>query len=387
MGFPTSDVLAAHGKWMYFSGFADELRERHPELASRVHFNSGGPLLFVKVMLSGESGVALAITRMGTIDAFTLITPELGSLPSVWAPGTPREVLVDALAAHATARLAGEPVPSPWRWNQSERSDVTDLADLLAGSGVTVRRVVAGNRWFAYGAPLAPKVGIVEGARGDLVEAELGGGVIVRASLMPRLGWLLHHHAADPSGAWGRIDLGVALWGRSRPTPGLPVTEADVQRIAELIAGGPAKGSEDILHAPVGWSAPPPPFGYHLEDAVLAQLPLLGFRDLGPGDEEVLARSGTYHVLWRAGRDRNLSKPELERLNGVAAAAGSDRPKRLILVTDGRLSKPAAAFADQARAFVFHADPETGRLEAVNPLAREAMPPWDDPRKHDPEPW
>ncbi|MFJ3933679.1 hypothetical protein [Streptomyces sp. NPDC090029] len=386
MPFPTSDVLAAHGKWMYFSGFADELRERHPELASRVYFNSGGPRLYVKVRLSGESGVGLAITRMGTMEALTLITPELGSLPSVWAPGTPREVLVDALAAQATARLAGEPVPSPWRWNQSQRSDVTDLADLLADSGVTVRRVVTGNRWFAYGAPLDPRVGIVERAHGDLVEAELPGSVIVRASLMPRLGWLLDCHLPELN-AWGRVDLSLALGGRVRPTPGTPLAEADVHRIADLIGGGPAGWSDDILYAPVRCYEPPSPFGYDPGDAVLAQLPLLGFRDLEPGVDTMLARSETYHVLWRDGRDRSLSKPELERLNGVAAAAGSDRPKRLILVTAGWLSKPAAAFADQARAFVFHADPDTGRLEAVNPLAREAMPPRDDPRKHDPEPW
>ncbi|MFI1865527.1 hypothetical protein [Streptomyces jumonjinensis] len=381
MGFPTGDTLAAHGKWLYFSGLEQELRERHPELAHRVFFNSAGPLLYVKVRMSGESGIVLAICRLGHAETWTLTGPEPDGLPSVWAPGTPREVLIEALAAQATARLAGVPVASPWRWDESERSEVTELADLLVEHGITVRRVVAGNRWFAYGSGYAPELDIVESAQGNLVEAESPGGVVVHASVTPHLGWLLDRYLPDLS-AWGRVDLNLALWGRSRPTPGMPSPQADVKQIAELIAGGPDTWTQDIQLAPIGLYTPPTPFGFDLEEAVLAQLPLLGFSDLKAGDGDALVQSDTYHVVWRDRESKTLSKPEVERLNGVAAAAGTERPKRLILITNGWLSRPAAAFADQAGAFVFHIDPDTGRLDAVNPLAREAMPPRSDPRKH-----
>ncbi|WKK25392.1 hypothetical protein QZH56_07235 [Streptomyces olivoreticuli] len=59
----------------------------------------------------------------------------------------------------------------------------------------------------------------------------------------------------------------------------------------------------------------------------------------------------------------------------MAAAAGEDVPKRLILITSGGISRPASAFADQAKAFVFHLDRETRRLGAHNARAREVLLP------------
>ncbi|MEU6891136.1 hypothetical protein ABZ934_04935 [Streptomyces sp. NPDC046557] len=386
MPFPPSDMLAAQSKWLYFQGLEHKLRERHPELAHRVFFNSGGTLLYLKVMLAGESGVALAMTRLGHTTAWTILDPKVDSEPSVWAPGTPGEVLVDALAAHASARLAGVPVASPWRWHQSERSEVTDVADLLTDKGVKVRRVVAGNRWFAYGPRFEPKLGIVESAKGDHVEAALPGSSIVRVSVTPNLGWLVDLHTPE-WGAWGRVDLSRAVSGRVRATPGVPLAQASVDRVAEVITEGPGRWAYAVAREPFSHDAPPTPFGFDIAEAVLAQLPPLGFGDLKESDGDTLICSNSYHVEWYDRESKNLSKPELQRMNGLAAAAGDDTPKRLILITSSWLTRPAADFADQAKAFVFHFDRGTGRLEALNPRAREAMPPYDDPRKHDLEPW
>ncbi|AKL68315.1 hypothetical protein [Streptomyces sp. Mg1] len=388
MPFPPSDMLAAQSKWLYFQGLEHKLRERHPELAHRVFFNSGGPFLYLKVKVSGESGVALAITRFGNTETWAILDPQLDGELSVWAPSTPGEVLVDSLAAHAAAHLAGVPVASPWRWHQSERSDMTDLADLLTDSGIKVRRVVAGNGWFAYGPRHEPKLGLIESSRGHHLDAELPGGVLVRVSIKPNLGWTAHVHTPEWN-AWGRIDLSRALTGRERPVPGVPLTSTSVERIAEVISGGFPTWAEVRPWDPFRGYAPPSPFGFDPTEAVLAQLSPLGFGDLREGVGGALV-SDSHHVEWYEQEPKtpgNLLKPELVRLNGLAAAAGEDAPKRLILITNCGLSRPAAAFADQAKAFVFRLAPDTGRLDPLNPRAQEALPPWEDPRKHDWETW
>ncbi|MER6213696.1 hypothetical protein ABT213_06505 [Streptomyces sp. NPDC001674] len=380
MPFPPSDMLAAQSKWLYFQGLEHTLRERHPELAHRVFFNSGGPLLYLKVMLAGESGVALAMTRMGHTTAWTILDPESHSEPPVWAPGTPDEVLVDALAAHASAHLGGVPVASPWRWHQSERTDVTELADLLTDKGVTVRRVVAGNRWFAYGPRYGPKLAMVGQYKGDYVETELAGDAVARISVKPSIGWLIDLHTPR-RGGWARMDLGRTLWNKERPTPGVPRKDLSVDQIADLISEDPAWWDTKDLQAAAS------PGTQHTVESVIAALTQLGFGDLKAGDDDNPVHSDTYHVEWRTRQSKDLSSTELQRLNGRAAAAGEDVPKRLILITTTWLSKPAAAFADQAKAFVFHVDRETGQLAALNSRAREVMPPSDDPSSHDREPW
>lgn len=77
--------------------------------------------------------------------------------------------------------------------------------------------------------------------------------------------------------------------------------------------------------------------------------------------------------------EKDLSAPALKALNGEAAAAGDDVPKRLMVITRAGLSKPAAAFADQAKAFVFQLDERTGRLTGLHARAREVPLPRDKP--------
>ncbi|MBQ0983733.1 hypothetical protein KBZ10_04180 [Streptomyces sp. F63] len=62
-----------------------------------------------------------------------------------------------------------------------------------------------------------------------------------------------------------------------------------------------------------------------------------------------------------------MSTSMLQRLNGIAAAEG----RRFILLTTSDISRPAAAFADQARGYVFHVSQDTGELMPLNSRASE----------------
>ncbi|RRQ76300.1 hypothetical protein CQW39_22965 [Streptomyces griseofuscus] len=82
-----------------------------------------------------------------------------------------------------------------------------------------------------------------------------------------------------------------------------------------------------------------------------------------------------------------MSAPEVQRLNGTAAAADEELPKRLILITGGGLTRPAAEFADKARAYAFHLDRTTGRLTPLNSRALEASLPAYVPGTRVLDPW
>ncbi|MET8181579.1 hypothetical protein [Streptomyces sp. NPDC005336] len=211
-------MVAAFGRHLHFKSLEQALLDRHPEVADRVCFDDTSRLMHLKVTLSAGRSVALAQVRMGYSTVWCVMGPELDSEPSVWPLDTPDEVLVDALHAVASARITGEAVSTPWRWNESEPSDMTELADLLDAQGLRVRRVAAGNRWFASGPRHAAKLDIAGRDDGCFVEAEFPD-AFVRVSLKPALGWLVDVYVPEVE-AWGRVDLGWNLWGRTLPGAG-----------------------------------------------------------------------------------------------------------------------------------------------------------------------
>ncbi|MCF2126258.1 hypothetical protein L1I79_07335 [Strepomyces sp. STD 3.1] len=421
-------MVAAFGRHLHFKSLEQALCERHPELADRVHFDDANRLMYLKVTLSGRQSVALAQVRMEYSIVWAVLDPVLNSEPSLWPLDTPDEVLVDALYAVASAHLTGVPVSSPWRWNECEPSDMTELADLLDARGVRVRRVAAGNGYFPYGPRHSPKLDIVGGHDGCFVEAEFPD-AFVRASLKPALGWLVDVYLAE-CGAWGRVDLGWNLWRSTRPAPGIPRADASVADIADVLGKGLKAWDVEVSCEPVGSGEPVPPgrrsewqeslfadeaalpeplddfdveLGHfiepstprasrrptsprHVTDTVLDQLTAFGFGDVEEGDAESPIRSDTFHVEWHD-RAKNLSTSEVQRLNGLAAAAGEDVPKRLIVVTTAGISRPAADFADTAKAFVFCVDHTAGKLMALNARAREALLPHTKPAERELEPW
>ncbi|MFE1438655.1 hypothetical protein [Streptomyces sp. NPDC058739] len=428
MPFPPGDMVAAFGRHLHFKSLEQALCDRHPELADRVHFDDVNRLMHLKVRLPGARSVALAQVRMGYTIVWAVLDPVLNSEPSVWPLDTPDEVLVDALHAVASAHLADVPVPSPWRWNESEPSGMTELADLLDARGVRVRRVAAGNGYFPYGPRHSPRLDIVSGRDGSFVEAEFPDAV-VRVSLKPALCWLVDVYLADCE-AWGRVDLAWNLWRSTRPAPGVPRADASVADIADVLGKGLKAWDIEVACQPTSHGEAAPtgrrsewqeslfaeeaalptwvgdvgvdsglldeeveprskrhsPGPRHITDTVIEQLTAFGFSDLEEGDAEQPIRSAAFHIEWHD-RAKNLSTSEMQRLNGLAAAAGEDTPKRLIVVTTSGISGPAAAFADTAKAFVFLVDRTADRLMALNSRAREAVLPHTDPTERGLEPW
>ncbi|MEU9210009.1 hypothetical protein AB0D27_19140 [Streptomyces sp. NPDC048415] len=228
-------------------------------------------------------------------------------------------------------------------------------------------------------------------------------------SIKPSIGWLVDMHRPE-WGAWRRVDLGYSLWRRKFPTPCVPHADVSMSQVADLIGEGPiawvACGAPWETSKPSRVSAEPasnaqesvflmdatgsdralrPPGSRELAELVLEQLTAFGFGDVCEGESNSPIHSDAYHIEW-SDRTRTLSTSEIQRLNGLAAAAGEDIPKRLILITGGGISRPAAAFADRAKAFIYHLDPEAGRLFPVNSRADELLPPCTEPGRYYLEP-
>ncbi|MGC9442287.1 hypothetical protein [Streptomyces sp. WG5] len=429
--FPPGDMVAAFGRHLHFQSLEQALCERHPELAERVRFDDSQGRMLLKVALSGARSVALAHLRLDHTIVWAVLDPVLDSEPSLWPLDTPDDVLVDAVHAHATAQLNGEPVSSPWRWHESEPSEMTALADLLDSRGVRVRRVAAGNGYFAYGPRHTPKLDIV-GGRGEAFLEAAFCDAVVRVSLKHTLGWLVDVY--EPRwGGWGRVVLDWYVRSGSSPTPGVPRADVSVEEIAELLCKGPDAWETEPPWVPPRLGTPPsreprsalqeslfadlpvqssvpawvedftdlldeaeeqsvperregPLTPREITEAVLRQLTTLGFSDLLEGEADVPIESDAFHIEWRSAR-KDLSATEMQRLNGLAAAAGEVLPKRLIVITGAGLTRPAADFADKAKAYAFCLDRMTGLLTALNSRAREAMPPTQIPGTRELEPW
>lgn len=411
MPFPPGDVVAAFSGYLYFQRLEQLLHERHPELGHLIQVPSAEPLR-LKVELSSKTAAMLMPTRFGPHShAWTVVDPALHADPSVWPLDTPNEVLVDALHAHASAYLAESPVPSPWRWNESEPSDIIELADLLDGRGIHVRRVVGRNRYRAHGPLLEPRLTVADRSAGAYADVAFPD-ADVRVALKPHLGWIVDMY--DPKWeVWSRVDVGWSLGQGISPRPGALLPDFPVSAIADLLSAGPkvweshevretpgtsllvdrpSRASQEALF-PV--AAPTPMTLGELFDnptshrpmrtgpqgtveSVLGQLTAFGFGDVREGDERAPIHSDHFHVEWRH-QAKNLSAPEVQRLNGVAAAAREDAGKKLIVITSGGISRPASAFADQAKAFVFYLDRESGRLGAHNARAQEVLLPRQAP--------
>ncbi|WP_416966969.1 hypothetical protein [Streptomyces sp. 4F14] len=410
MSFPPGDIVDAFGRHLHGELLERQLCERHPELADRVRLHETGRGRLLLVRVSGARQVSLAQVRMGHATVWCVRDPVLDNPPYVWPITTPDEVLVDALHAVATACLTGEPVASPWRWQESASSEMTEFADLLAERRVEVLRVAVDNWYYPYGSPLTPRLGITSGDRGESVlEAEVDGHFL-RASLKPALGWTVDvHHPAWSR--WGRIDIQRLLRGQSSPAPGVPHGRVPVREIADLLSRGPrewdvevaawkwrrADLSPELLRDAPNWFADlaelwgttgetTMPRASEIAEAVFHQLRGCGFTDLRAGDIDTPIASDTFDVVWHSGR-KPLSRPEIERLSGQAAAAGEEVPKRLLVITSSGITKPAGEFADRAKAFAFRLDRATGWLMGENSRARQALLPFSEQALRELQSW
>lgn len=379
MGLPTSDMVNAMSWYWKFQSLHDLLLERHPEWAGRAGIVNGKNVLKITLIDVADKGVALAVVRARHTHVWAVIDGMdvfHGSL-LVWPlEGTSDETLVDALHACAVAAERKEPLPTPWRWNEAEPSQLTELADLLAARHVTVEHVSAGNKYRALRNGLTGfDVDISEPWEGQFLEARTDD-MDVRISLKPALGWLVDVRY-DQEGAWRRVDLGAWLEGQeSSPEPGVPLGRVSVSQLADFVAhelhridaaeywnleaeyGEPRDGKA------VSASAKLSPF--MLAEAVVAQLRERGFGDVSEGRGDPVFRSDRFWIEWRE-VESSLSTSMLQRLNGIAAAEG----RQLMLITTSGLSRPAVTFADKARGYVFQVRRDTGELMPLNRRARE----------------
>lgn len=383
MGFPTSEMLSAMSWYWKFQGLHDLLLEHHPEWGPRAHIPDGKNILKITLADESDRGVGLAVVRArytqvwAVIDGMDIFRGNV----LVWPlHDTSDETLVDALHACAVAAERSRPLPSPWRWNESGSSELTELADLLAARRVTVEHVTAGNRYRALrGGVINFDVDIAETWEGQFLEARTED-MDVRVSLKPALGWLVDVRY-DQEGVWRRVDLGAWLEGQeSSSEPGVPPDGVALSQLADFVAH-----ELDRIDAAEYWE-PETEYGeprdgnamptsvklspLMLAEAVAAQLRERGFGDVSEGTGDSVFRSDRFWIEWREGGS-TLSTSMLQRLNGVAAAEG----RRLVLLAMSGISRPAAAFADKARGYVFHVRQDTGELMPLNSRARETQLP------------
>jgi len=215
-------------------------------------------------------------------------------------------------------------------------------------------------------------VGIAPTSDGDYVRASIGR-IEVRVALKPALGWVADVLMPGES-HWRRLDLERLATGQPSVVPGVPAESLDVPRLARTLSAAVAElastpGSESLSSA----ALLPVPSGRsrssELVSGVAAQLHAMAFGDIEVHDDPVAPlRSRTFHIVWRASQDDRLTLPELQRLYGVAAAAG----KLLIVISAGHVTRPALSFANKARAFVFNFDPRPGVLFNGNDRCAEA---------------
>jgi len=382
MPFPTSDEMAAIGAQMYYRSLEKLFVERAPEYAGRIE-RPEAPPFYLKVRLDDSTSVLLSLA--GRSGVWIIADPQYAqSQPRVWAADTPQEMLIDALRTRVAAQLAGTSEPSPWRWDEAVTSAQTELADLLAAEGFAIRSVVAGNRVIATEAELSHGRIVLDAPQsaGSYVEASLDQ-LHVHVALKPTLGWVVD--ARTPGDLrWRRLDLRRLITGQPSAVPGVAAESVSVPRLAGTLAANVSRliGAADGEPALplLGPSLAPLGRSEHsraeLVSHVAAQLHAMAFGDIEVHEDPVVPlRSQAFHVVWIADQARALGLPELQRLNGIAAAAR----KPLMVISARHVTRAALHFADDAEAFVFKFDPRSGVLFNGNDRCAEAyLTGWDE---------
>lgn len=314
MPFPMHEEVAGVEAFLYYQSLENLLRRRAPEYAHRIERPDAGPL-YLGIRLG--DGTKVLLTQVGR--AWAVAGPHARSRPRLWSPGTPGEVLIDALRAQASACLTGEPEPSPWRWDEAEESAQTRLADYLAATGFDVKSVVSGNRAFAdddSGTPLNPAIRIASRSDGDFVRARRDQ-LDLHVALKPSLGWIADMRMPDDP-HWRRLELAQLLTGRPSLAPGIASGMVDVPTLARVIASAVAgllTTSDTAIPLAV---SPFSPIGEATANGdrrprvAAAQLHTMGFGDVEVQDvPSSPLHSNTFHIAWRDREEDSLGKPDL----------------------------------------------------------------------------
>ncbi|MFJ7278367.1 hypothetical protein [Kitasatospora sp. NPDC098663] len=363
------------GDLLMYEAFGERFRTRHPDLARRLEVRQS-PTLHLSVSLAGERSVALAQMRFAKpydhTPVWAVVGPKISEPPRIWSGTTDMDVLVDALHARAVAELEREEEQGPWRWDEPAAGEMVALADDLSAHGVDVLMAVVQNRCCAVEAERGTKAEYFGRDQGDFVVVQ-GLGCLIRVSSKPLSGWSASVRA-DEGEVWQRLDLGGLLFGEPSVVPGVKPDRVDRAKLVGVVA--------DLAHLPRvatvedriqglpaqrSQAADPPARSVVVESAA-RELARMGFADVVPDDTCSRLESETFHIEWW-NRSKSMGLGDVQRLYGTAAVAG----RRLMVLSESTATKPACAFADQAKAFVFTVDPGSHRPHACNDLAREVV--------------
>ncbi|MFJ3217559.1 hypothetical protein ACIPLC_16770 [Kitasatospora sp. NPDC086801] len=268
-------------------------------------------------------------------------------------------------------RIAG----LPWVEVTVRLVAVVELADDLAARGVAVLMAVAQNWCRAVETERGTKAEYFGRDQGHFVVVQ-GLGCLIRVSSKPLSGWSASVRA-DEGGVWQRLDLGGLLFGELSVVPGVEPGRVDRAKLAEVIADlARLPRVPTVAERSVGWDSLPaqrsqaagPPARSVLVEGAARELARMGFADVVPDGTCSRVESETFRVEWW-NRSKSMGLGDVQRLYGAAVVEG----RRLMVVSESFATKPACAFADQAKAFVFVVDPEGRRLHSCNDLAREVV--------------
>jgi hypothetical protein len=252
--------------------------------------------------------------------------------------------------------FSGTPV-SPWRYGQSERSPIVQLAEALSDGGLDVDAVVSTNRVV----PSRYDFGEghwIDSSLGEALRLELEWGTAV-VSLKPTLGWVMD---VDSGLAVRRMDLSRSLTGKPSSAPGLAADQIETVATAvrQVVEAGPPEPTD---------GRPPVEVLLHERPDILATA--WWMRELGYARTEAYGDTiaSTAHVeVWS--RQTPVAIGDVQRTFARAALEG----KKPLLIATSQFTRSARKWADDADIALFTLWGEDLMLHQASKHAEEHLP-------------
>lgn len=360
MSFPSSDDMAAVGSLLRHHGLYDRITARRPDLADRIESKDG---------LTSVISVAIDQTRkvfiteghlksaVGSWPVWLIGDPSSSLRPRLWSVLTDEDTLADAFLERVDAWLERRPESSPWRYDEPSISAIVALADILADEGFVASHVVANNRMRGVYRDGDYRLVVTDYSDSrDFLTVPTADGEL-RVYRTAAFGWLANRRSAAE---WHRVDLGRSLTGHVSALPGVTETSTTVADVAAallpLLPSPSGTSSSDMSIDPMPDSSTPPQGAF---ERSVCELHRLGFRDIAAehsGPESRLTSEALHLVHWS--RDIAVSVGAVKQHFADAVVTG----RRMLLVSDCRMTKPAMRFAEQAGVLVLSRDPANGAI-------------------------
>lgn len=354
MTFPTSDQLSSFALFLRLTSLRDAVVAARPDLDHLTSVHEARPLGLVLNLPDDSSGYWQRVSMSRTHNAWIIAFPRQTTIEtSAWDLATEDRTLRDAFLAVYDAWNAATPLPSPWRWAESERNLAVEVADELVDKGLDVDAVVSGNRLVPGVPGTEPRH--VAGDLGDAIRIRLEDGSVTLAE-NPHLGWVLD--VGDGLTAH-RVDLAAGATGQPSSHPGY-ITD-DPRHLADVVVR---------LLADREWPGDArPPFELCMAESPLREAVAWWMRRLGYPTAAV--RGGDLradqHVLLV---ERRCTLGHVQRGFADATVAG----KALFVFSTKGYTRDARNWATRAKVPLFELWDEDYSLTASSPLAAAHLP-------------